>query len=99
MNVQLAAAIEILGPDDRRRRLFQRIADACIFHVSESQRIISPSGKPQNWLIDLRRLFANAEALEDIAAAFFERVAAREAFQLAGMESASLPLLTALALV
>src|SRR5262249_51430978 len=74
------------------------IRNHCI-STSETERIISPRGKDQNWLIDLRRLFVKPEALEAIAAAFYERFADENAFRLAGMETASIPLLTALALV
>src|SRR5262245_14696758 len=75
----------------------------CIRHycitTADTQRIISPRGKEQNWLIDLRRLFVKADALEALAAIFYERFADEETFRLAGMETASIPLLTALALV
>jgi orotate phosphoribosyltransferase len=74
------------------------IADSCIFFASETHPIISPSGKSQTWLFDLRRLFVRAEALEALAAAFYERFKSEDTFQLAGMETASIPLLTALAL-
>jgi orotate phosphoribosyltransferase len=79
-------------------RLVQRIAEICIVHVSETQRIISPSGGRQDWLIDLRRLFAKADALEDLAAAFFARFGSESIFRLAAIESAAIPLATAIAL-
>jgi orotate phosphoribosyltransferase len=78
--------------------LARRIADTCVVFASETQRIVSPTGKKQNWLIDLRRLFAKADALEMLAKAFFDRFACESVFDLAGMESAAIPLLTALAL-
>lgn len=78
--------------------LSQQITNECIVFASETQRIISPSGKRQNWLIDLRRLLVKASALEAIAAAFYERFDTESTLQLAGMESASIPILTALAL-
>lgn len=84
----------------RQMTLFlrRRIAEDCIAR-GESRKIISPTGKKQNWLIDLRRLFTRPEALEMLAELFFARFAFREPVQLAGMESASIPLLTALAIV
>lgn len=98
MTGQAARAIAIQGDDDVVAALARRIAETCIVYPSATQRIVSPSGKSQNWLIDLRRLFTKADALETLATAFFARFAAETAFQLAGMESASIPLLTALAL-
>lgn len=93
---------EIMAEEAIRRdaaaRIARRIAESCIVFASETQRIISPKGKKQNWLIDLRRLFAKPDALEDLAAAFFEKFAPDAAFDLAGMESAAIPLVTALAL-
>src|SRR5262245_23472430 len=83
---------------DPAAEVARRITEDCIVFASDTQRIISPKDKKQNWLIDLRRLFAKPDALEDLATAFFERFKADATFDLAGMESAAIPLVTALAL-
>jgi orotate phosphoribosyltransferase len=90
---------QLVRPDTSKalRWLAECIARDCIF-TSETERLISPSGTRQSWLIDLRRLFARADALATLAAEFFERFSSQSAFQLAGMETASIPLLTALML-
>jgi orotate phosphoribosyltransferase len=99
MTMEAARPIDVGCPEEAGDWLRQRIAETCVAYASDTQRMISPSGNPQAWLIDLRRLFADAEALERIAAAFFERFRSQSTFHLAGMEAASIPLLTALALV
>jgi orotate phosphoribosyltransferase len=83
---------------DDAAAIARRNADDCIVFASDTQRITSPKGKKQNWLIDLRGLFAKPDALEDLAAAFFAKFEPDASFGLAGMESAAIPLATALAL-
>jgi orotate phosphoribosyltransferase len=65
---------------------------------AEGALIISPKGKLQSWLIDLRRVFLHRETLEQIAREFWVRYRDKEPFQIAGMETAAIPLLTALML-
>ena len=89
---------EVIPSEDRASKLAGFISKQCIT-TSATEQIISPSGNKQNWLIDLRRLLVKAAALEAIAAEFFERFDCEDTFQLAGMEAASIPLLTVLALV
>ncbi|WP_022972747.1 PQQ-binding-like beta-propeller repeat protein, partial [Xanthomonas maliensis] len=60
--------------------------------------LITKTGGAYTWLFDLRRVFMHREALEQIAQAFWERNGAREPFQLGGLETAAIPLLTALML-
>jgi orotate phosphoribosyltransferase len=60
--------------------------------------VISPKGKPQNEIIDLRRVFLRRATLEQIALEFWARYKDEETFQIAGIESAAIPLLTALTL-
>ena len=62
----------------------------------EGETLISPSGGLQEWLIDLRRVFLNSGALEEFAAAFWGRFKDHAPFQVAGMETAAIPLLSAI---
>jgi outer membrane protein assembly factor BamB/orotate phosphoribosyltransferase len=64
----------------------------------EGAILISRHGRPLRWLLDLRPVFLQKEALEQIVAAFWERHGAAGRFQLAGMETAAIPLLTGLLL-
>ena len=100
MNIQRAANVEstAVTPQGPTALLARGIADICIVFASESRQIVSSSGNKQTWLIDLRPLFTKPDALEAVAAAFYERFSSEDTFQLAGMESASIPILTALAL-
>src|SRR5258708_3626082 len=66
--------------------------------TSDQQRIVSPSGREQTWLLDLRPVLLNGRALADIATLFWERFADRLPFQVCGLESACIPLLSAIAL-
>ncbi|WP_426683158.1 PQQ-binding-like beta-propeller repeat protein [Xanthomonas translucens pv. undulosa] len=66
--------------------------------AAENIPLITKKGGAYTWLFDLRRVFMQREALEQIAHAFWERNASREPFQLGGLETAAIPLLTALLL-
>ena len=60
--------------------------------------LISTRGLLQRWLLDLRPVFLQRQTMEQIVAAFWERHAGASAFQLAGMETAAIPLLMGLLL-
>ena len=60
--------------------------------------LISRSGGRLDWLIDLLPVFLNALHLSRIAAGFWALFAHREPHQIAGMETAAIPLLAALLL-
>ena len=63
---------------------------------AENQRLISPKGNSNGWLIDLRRLFMDPELLDAAAELFWQECASRLPFQVGGMEAAAIPLLTAI---
>jgi outer membrane protein assembly factor BamB len=60
--------------------------------------LISPRGSLQRWLLDLRPVFLQKQTMEQIVAAFWERHSSADDFQLAGMETAAIPLLMGLLL-
>ncbi len=60
------------------------------------QRLISPSGNSNRWLIEMRRLFMDAKLLDAAAELFWQECAGRMPFQLGGMEAAAIPLLSAI---
>lgn len=62
----------------------------------EDQRLLSRSGGDLDWLIDLRPLFLDVDMLGRISAEFWRRYEKEGPFQLAAMEVAAIPLLTAL---
>jgi outer membrane protein assembly factor BamB/orotate phosphoribosyltransferase len=62
----------------------------------ENQRLISPKGGNNSWLIDMRRLFMDAKLLDTIAGLFWEMCTDAMPFQVGGMEVAAIPLLTAI---
>ena len=66
--------------------------------VTDGDRLVSRSGGRLDWLIDLRPLFLNGVHLRRIAAGFWALFGDREPRQIAGMETAAIPLLAALLL-
>ncbi len=80
----------------RREQIRQAIATLCLRAGGET--IISTKGGLQKWLIDLRCAFLHAETLESIADAFWDLHREEPPFQIAGMETAAIPLLTAILL-
>ena len=64
----------------------------------QGAQMVSKTGRPQSWLIDLRRVFLRRDTLGQIAALFWSLYRDKERFQIAGMETAAIPLLTALVL-
>ncbi|MGO9261460.1 MAG: PQQ-binding-like beta-propeller repeat protein [Bryobacteraceae bacterium] len=63
---------------------------------AENQRLISPKGASNRWLIDFRRLFMDAKPLDAAAELFWQECAGRMPFQVGGLEAAAIPLLTAI---
>ena len=62
----------------------------------ENQRLISPNGGSNRWLIDMRRLFMDAKLLDACAQLFWETCGHAMPFQVGGMEVAAIPLLSAI---
>jgi outer membrane protein assembly factor BamB len=84
----------ILTP--QKQPLKDRIAK--VGYHGEGERVISPNGSAQNWMFDLRHVFLNRDALSEFCDAFWRRTEAYGSFQIGGMETAAVPLLTALLL-
>ena len=71
------------------------IRNRAILH-GENQRLISPGGAANRWLIDMRRLFMDARSLDAAAELFWQECAVRLPFQVGGVEAAAIPLVTAI---
>ena len=71
------------------------IREHAILHA-EKQRLISPNGNSNRWLIDLRRLFMDAKSLDAAAELFWQECACRMPFQVGGVAAAAIPLLSAI---
>lgn len=83
--------------DPRLARLREIVGRKCVVRESEA-RIVSPKGKSQSWLIDLRHVFYDPEALELIAGLFWDRMAQHWPFQVGGLEMGAIPFATAIML-
>jgi len=64
--------------------------------LAENQRLISPNGAENRWLIDLRRIFMEPKSLDAAAELFWQECAGRLPFQVGGLEAAAIPLVTAI---
>src|SRR5580700_2297067 len=83
------------APSAPRDMVASAIRERAILH-GENQRLISPKGISNRWLIDLRRVFMDARSLDAAAELFWQECASRLPFQVGGMESAAIPLLSAI---
>ena len=77
-------------------KLQKIISETAIHRADEDTKIMSPSGQVQNWLIDLRPVLLNVVALNIITDLFWDEYQDKLPFQIAGMEVAAVPLVTAL---
>ena len=84
-----------LRPPSREISFHRPFAQRAILRA-ENQRLISPKGNSNGWLIDLRRLFMDAKPLDAAAELFWQECAGRMPFQVGGMEAAAIPLLSAI---
>jgi outer membrane protein assembly factor BamB/orotate phosphoribosyltransferase len=64
--------------------------------VQRTGRMISPKGRLQSWLIDMRRVLLRPQSLSDIGKAFWDRYEGWPPFQIGGMEVAAIPLVVGL---
>jgi orotate phosphoribosyltransferase len=79
-------------------RIKSAIVDLGIRDAATCKPMISTTGRQLDWLIDLRPVFMQADVLKQIAEAFWSRYKNESSFQIGGMETAAIPLLTALLL-
>ena len=82
--------------ESRIKALTKMINDQAITHASDEQKIMSPTGAVQTWLIDLRPVLLNVDALNLITDLFWDEFESELPFQIGGMEVAAVPLVTAL---
>lgn len=64
--------------------------------VQRGNGIVSTTGKPFTWLLDMRRVFMRPQYMAEIVRLFWERFAPKGPVQIGGMEVAAIPLLTAI---
>jgi outer membrane protein assembly factor BamB/orotate phosphoribosyltransferase len=88
-------AIQSPASSDLRGLLSSAIRERGILR-GENQRLISPQGNANRWLIDMRRLFMDAKLLDAAAELFWQDCGDKMPFQVGGMESAAIPLLSAI---
>ncbi|MEM9469936.1 MAG: phosphoribosyltransferase family protein, partial [Pseudomonadota bacterium] len=84
-----------IGLSQNHQTLAKLINDKAIVREGD-QTIVSPTGQTQKWLIDLRPILLDVEALDIISNIFWDQYENQLPFQIAGMEVAAVPLVTAL---
>lgn len=82
---------------DRRAALFDTIRSKAVLDGNK-QVLLSSGGGKLDWLIDLRRVFLNPDAMDAIADMFWDVYQDRAPVQIGGMEVAAVPLVMALVL-
>ncbi|MGJ5079414.1 PQQ-binding-like beta-propeller repeat protein [Bradyrhizobium sp. HKCCYLS3013] len=80
----------------KRADIFSEIDKKSIYR--SDARPISTRGRFQSWMIDLRAAFMRPDLLAAIADEFWSLNGDRDQFQIGGMETAAIPLLTAILL-
>ena len=78
-----------------REVVFEAIRQRAILRDT-NQRLISPNGVNNTWLIDLRRVFMDPHSLDAVAELFWQKLSTKLPFQVGGMETASIPLISAI---
>jgi len=76
--------------------LIQTITDKAIHYRQDGHQMMSPTGRQQNWLIDLRPILLDMAAVSIICDLFWDEYEEKLPFQIGGMEVAAVPLVTAL---
>lgn len=85
--------LSMSAPDDLRKIIESK---AILRQGDGEDRILSRGGEALEWIIDLRPLFLDVAILSQISAEFWKRYEKAGPFQLAAMEVAAIPLMTAL---
>ncbi|MDP1750680.1 MAG: PQQ-binding-like beta-propeller repeat protein [Reyranella sp.] len=98
MTAPQSASPSLVAPADDRLAFLEAFIRRRSIVTSAQQRIVSPNGREQTWLVDLRPVLLNGRALSYIAQLFWERFAGALPFQIGGLESACIPLLSAIVL-
>ena len=82
--------------ESRLKILIDLIAEKAVTYADDDQKIMSPVGKKQKWLIDLRPVLLDVEGLNIITDIFWDEFEDQLPFQIGGMEVAAVPVVTAL---
>jgi len=83
------------APTGPRDIVSSAIRECAILHA-EKQRLISPKGAGNSWLIDMRRIFMNATSLDAAAELFWQQCGGAMPFQVGAVETAAIPFLSAI---
>lgn len=87
----------IMKTDEVRQRLHQAIASRAFVPGSDATIIgLNRTEQRNGWLFDLRRITLDATVLEDVGTFFWKTFEADYPFQIAGMETAAIPLVASL---
>lgn len=82
---------------ERKARLKSAIEQDGFVRSSQAT-IVTPDGRPEAWIFDIKNILLQADVLEDVAHLFWEEFAPDAPVQIGGVETAGIPLVTALVL-
>ena len=90
------------GPSEQliksKSLLKQIIEDRILLHQGPKAEIKAPGGKSSLWIFDFRAVALNSQFLDIFSEIFFENFGDLYPFQVGGMETAAIPLITSLVL-
>ena len=67
-----------------------------VFVVKNSEKILLSTGKRSKWIFDFRKIILIPEYIDLIAEIFWEKYKDKYPFQVCGLETAAIPLVTAI---
>jgi len=79
-------------------QILKKIIEEKVFTTKTQQKIISPGGGEDLWLLDFRSVLLRPDVLNLVSDIFWEKMGHQHPFQVGGMESASIPFITAVVL-
>lgn len=90
-----------MSSSNSNQELLKKLLEEFAFVRGENEPILSRSKKRlkrEGWLFDIRRITLRAEALKHIGTIFWDTFKEKYPFQIGGIESAAIPLVTSLVL-
>lgn len=85
--------------DENRLAIRKALVHRAFIRANEEHRIVDTNGKEVQWLFDLRKIVVTPEFLFHLSNIFEERLEKNTPFQLGGMETGAIPLVTGLSLL
>lgn len=76
----------------------RKVIEKKVFVTKDKEKIFHKNGTETKWLFDFRRVLLKSEVLNSIAEAFWSKFSKEYPFQVGGLETASIPIITGIVL-